>query len=57
MKIISSKMVYQGRIFRLDKAVSMVYSGRINDAKTIAGVMLLKDIYADKKLRGRLLGI
>jgi ADP-ribose pyrophosphatase len=34
----------------LDKAVSMVFSGRIKDAKTIAGVMVLKNIYSEKKL-------
>jgi len=37
-------------ITTLDKAVGMVFSGRIKDAKTIAGVMALKEIYGDKKL-------
>jgi ADP-ribose pyrophosphatase len=34
----------------LKKAVAMVCSGAIKDAKTIAGVMFLEHVYSDKKL-------
>ena len=34
----------------LDKAVKMIFSGRIDDAKTIAGLLMLKEIYNNKKL-------
>jgi ADP-ribose pyrophosphatase len=34
----------------LSKAVGMVFSGRIKDAKTIAGVLMLNEVYRDKKL-------
>jgi ADP-ribose pyrophosphatase len=34
----------------LDKAVKMILSGKIEDAKTIAGLLILKEIYSDKKL-------
>ncbi len=40
----------KNKITTLDKAVKMVFSGRIKDAKTIAAVMTLKYIYQDKKL-------
>ena len=35
----------------LDRAIKMIFSGRIKDAKTIAGVLTLKEIYADKRLQ------
>ncbi|HRU40043.1 MAG TPA: hypothetical protein P5511_09205 [Candidatus Goldiibacteriota bacterium] len=41
---------------RLDRAVSMVHSGIIEDAKTICGIYLLRDIYADKSLKKKFLG-
>ena len=34
----------------LDTAVKMIFSGKIIDAKTIAGILMLKEIYGDKKL-------
>ena len=34
----------------LDKAVKMIFSGKIIDAKTIAGILILKEVYGDKKL-------
>jgi len=40
----------------LDKAVKMVFSGKIIDAKTIAGVLMLKEIYSDKRLFKKYLG-
>jgi 20S proteasome alpha/beta subunit len=40
----------KNKITTLDKAVKMVFSGRIKDAKTIAAVMTLQNIYQDKRL-------
>ena len=40
----------KNRITTLEKAVKMVFSGRIKDAKTIAAVMMLDKIYSGKKL-------
>jgi ADP-ribose pyrophosphatase len=40
----------------LDKAVKMVFSGKIIDAKTIAGILMLKEIYGDKRLFKKYLG-
>lgn len=37
-------------ITSMEKAVKMVFSGKIMDAKTIAGVMILKEIYGDAGL-------
>jgi ADP-ribose pyrophosphatase len=34
----------------LKKAVAMVFSGKIKDAKTIAGVLMLNEVYRDKNL-------
>jgi ADP-ribose pyrophosphatase len=34
----------------LDNAVKMVFDGSIRDGKTIAGILMLKEIYGDKKL-------
>jgi len=40
----------------LGKAVDMVFSGRIKDSKTIAGIMVLKNIFGDKKLYKKYFG-
>jgi ADP-ribose pyrophosphatase len=40
----------------LNKAIKMVFSGKIIDAKTIAGLLMLKEVYADKRLFRRYLG-
>lgn len=40
----------------LEKAVKMIFSGKIIDAKTIAGVLMLKEVYADKRLFKKYLG-
>ena len=45
------------RITTLGKAVKMIFSGKIKDAKTIAAVMTLKEIYSDKKLFKKYLGV
>jgi ADP-ribose pyrophosphatase len=42
-------------ITTLDKAVRLVFSGKIRDAKTICAILSLKNIYQDKKLRKRFL--
>lgn len=34
----------------LGNAVKMIFDGRIRDGKTIAGILMLKEIYGDKKL-------
>ena len=46
----------KNHITTLDRAVKMVFSGAIKDAKTIAAVMILSSIYADKKLFKKYLG-
>jgi ADP-ribose pyrophosphatase len=43
-------------ITTLDKAVKMIFSGRIVDAKTICGVLMLKNIFDDRKLSKKYLG-
>ncbi len=35
----------------LKKAIAMVFSGKIKDAKTIAGVLVLNEIYRDKNIQ------
>lgn len=42
-------------ITTLDKAVKMVFSGRIKDSKTITALMMLKEIYSDKQLSRKFL--
>jgi ADP-ribose pyrophosphatase len=42
----------QIKVFKitLDKAVKMIFTGKICDAKTIAGILILKNVYGDTRL-------
>lgn len=47
--------IIKPHITTLNKAVKMVFNGEIKDAKTITGVMVLNEIYKDKKLTKKFL--
>ncbi|MEI7541745.1 MAG: NUDIX hydrolase [bacterium] len=47
--------IIKPHITSLNKAISMVFNGKISDAKTIAGLMVLNEIFKDKKLKNKFL--